>query len=146
MDVQAAARAMGKDLLVVRASTKEKIDEAFETIVQRPAGALLVDTDVFFNRHRDYLVALAARYRLPVCYSSRPYVEAGGLMSYSDDRVETLRQAGLYTGRVLRGDKPADLPVLQPIKFEFVINLKTAKALGLMVPDMLLARADEVIE
>ena len=146
MDVQAAARAMGQDLMVVRASTKEELDEAFETMAQRRAEALLVDTDVFFNRRRDQLAALAARYRLAVCYSSRPYVVAGGLMSYSDDRVETLHQAGIYTGRVLSGDKPADLPVLLPTKFQFVINLKTAKALGLQIPDKLLALADEVIE
>ena len=146
MDVQAAARAMGQDLMVVRASTKEELDEAFETMAQRRAEALLVDTDVFFNRRRDQLAALAARYRLPVCYSSRPYVVAGGLMSYSDDRVETLRQAGIYTGRVLSGDKPADLPVLLPTKFQFVINLKTAKALGLQIPDKLIGLADEVIE
>jgi putative ABC transport system substrate-binding protein len=147
MDVQAAARAMGQDLMVVRASTKEEIDHAFETIAQRPAGALLVDTDVVFNRLRDQLVALAARYRLPVSYSSRPYAAAGGLMSYSDDRVETLRQAGIYTGRVLKGDNPADLPVLLPTKFQFVINLKTAKSLGLDLQwRTVLAFADEVIE
>src|SRR5215471_11458424 len=146
IDAQAAARAMGQDLLVMRASTKEELDEVFETIAQRRAGALLVDTDVFFNRHRDQLAALAARYRLPVCYSSRPYVLAGGLMSYSDDRAATLRRAGNYAGRVLGGDKPADLPVLLPTNFQFVINLKTAKALGLNVPDELLATADEVIE
>jgi putative ABC transport system substrate-binding protein len=131
----------------VRASTKEEIDEAFETIAQRRAGALLTDTDVFLNRRRGHFVALAVRYRLPVCYSSRPYVLAGGLMSYSDDRAETLRQAGIYTGRALRGDNPADLPLLQPTKFQFVINLKTAKALGLDLPwRTVLARADEVIE
>ena len=146
MDVQNAARAMRLDLVVVRASTKEEIDEAFETIAQRRAEGLLVDSDVFFNRHRDQLAALAARYRLPVCYSSRPYVLAGGLMSYSDDRAATLHRAGIYTGRTLRGDKPADLPVLLPTNFQFVINLKTAKALGLTVPPTLLALADEVIE
>jgi putative ABC transport system substrate-binding protein len=144
---QAAARELGQDLMVVRASTMEEIDEAVETIAQRHAGALLVDTDVFFNRRRDQLVALAARYRLPASYSSRPYVVAGGLMSYSDDRVESLHQAGVYMGRVLRGDKPAELPVLQPAKFRFVINLKTAKTLGLNLPwQTVLARADEVIE
>ena len=146
VDARAAARAMGQDLIVLRASTKEEIDEAFKTIAQRHIGALLTDTDVFFNRQRDYLVALAARDRIPVCYSSRPYVTAGGLMSYSDDRVETLRQAGVYMGRILRGDKPADLPVLLPTKFQFVINLGTAKALGLEIPPDLLALADEVIE
>jgi putative ABC transport system substrate-binding protein len=147
MDVQAAARAMGQDIMVVHASTKEELDEAFETIAQRRAGALLTDTDVFFNRRRGELVALAARYRIPVCYSSRPYVLAGGLMSYSDDRAATLRRAGIYTGRVLRGDKPADLPVLLPTKFQFVVNLKTAKALGLDLQwRTVLAYADEVIE
>jgi putative ABC transport system substrate-binding protein len=146
-EVQAAARAMGQDLIVVRASTMEEIDEAFETIARGPAKALLVDTDVFFNRRRDQLVALAARYQLPACYSSRPYTAAGGLMSYSDDRVETLHQAGIYTGRVLRGEKPADLPVLLPTKFQFVVNLKTAKALGLDLQwRTVLAFADEVIE
>jgi putative ABC transport system substrate-binding protein len=146
-DAQAAGRAVGQDLVVMRASTGEEIDQAFETIAQRRVGALLVDTDVVFNRRRDQLVALAARYRLPVCYSSRPYAVAGGLMSYSDDRVETLRQAGIYTGRVLKGDKPADLPVLLPTKFQFVINLKTAKALGIELPwRTVLAFADEVIE
>ena len=146
VDVRAAARTMGLDLMVVHASTKEELDEAFKTIAQQRAEALLVDTDVFFNRHRDQLAALAVRYRLPVCYSSRPYVLAGGLMSYSDDRAATLRRAGNYAGRVLGGDKPADLPVLLPTNFQFVINLKTAKALGLNVPDELLALADEVIE
>jgi putative ABC transport system substrate-binding protein len=146
-DVRAAAGAMGLDLMVVHGSTKEELDEVFRTIAQRRVDALLVDTDVFFNRHRDQLAALAMHYRLPVCYSSRPYVLAGGLMSYSDDRAATLRRAGNYTGRVLRGDKPADLPVLLPTNFQFVINLKTAKALGLDLPwRTLLAYADEVIE
>jgi putative ABC transport system substrate-binding protein len=146
-DVRAAARAMGLDLMVVHGSTKEELDEAFKTMAQRRTDALLVDTDVFFNRHRDQLAALAMRYRLPVCYSSRPYVLAGGLMSYSDDRTATLRRAGNYTGRLLAGEKPADLPVLLPTNFQFVINLKTAKALGLDLPwRTVLAYADEVIE
>jgi putative ABC transport system substrate-binding protein len=147
MDAEAAARDMGQDFLVVHASTMEEINAAFETIARRGAGALLTDTDVFFNRRRGELAALAARYRLPVCYSSRPYVLAGGLMSYSDDRAATLRRAGVYTGRVLRGDKPADLPILLPTKFQFVINLKTGKALGLDLQwRSVLAYADEVIE
>src|SRR5262249_16771486 len=137
---------VGKGLVVVRASTKEEIDQAFETIAQGRAEALLVDTDVFFNRLRDQLAALAARYQLPVCYSSRPYVLAGGLMSYSDDRTVTLHRAGIYAGRILRGDKPADLPVLLPTHFQFVLNIKTAKAMGIEIPPGVLALADEVID
>jgi len=145
-DLQKAARALGQQILVLNASNEKGIDEAFATIVERRVGAILYGASVFFQVHRDLLIALAARHSIPAMYEWREFVTAGGLMSYSSNRTEAARQVGIYTGRVLKGAKPADLPVMQSIKFEFVINLKTAKALGLKISDNLLSLADEVIE
>jgi ABC-type uncharacterized transport system substrate-binding protein len=145
-DIQSAARSVGQRISVLRAGTAEEIDTTFAAVADQRAGALLVNADAFFANQHDQLVALAARYKVPTAYFSRAFTAAGGLMSYADDRIESLRQAGAYVGRILKGAKPSDLPVVQPTKFELVINLKTAKALGLIVPPNLLATADDVIE
>jgi ABC-type uncharacterized transport system substrate-binding protein len=145
-DVEATARAIGQQLILVDATSDRDIETAFATFAQRGVGALLVGTGAFMINHRELLVALAARHSLPASYALRESVEAGGLMSYAPSFPDALRQVGAYTGRILNGEKPADLPVMRPTKFEFVINLKTAKALGLEVPAQLLAIADEVIE
>jgi putative ABC transport system substrate-binding protein len=144
--LQEAARAIGQQILVVNASSANEFAASFETLVQKQAKALLVMTDVLFNSRRDELVALAARYEVPTVYFQREAVEAGGLMSYGASIPDLYRHIGAYAGRILKGDKPADLPVLQPTKVDLIVNLKTAKALGLEIPPVLLARADEVIE
>ena len=144
--VEEAARTIGLQTLVLRVSTDSEIETAFETAVQHHVDVFAVTSDPFFNTRSDKLVARAARHAVPTIYPFREYVVAGGLMSYGVDLGEMYRQVGIYSGQVVKGVKPADLPIMQPIKFEFVINLKTAKALGLDVSPNLLALADEVIE
>jgi putative ABC transport system substrate-binding protein len=145
-DIESASRSNGRELRVFNASTDTEIDSAFASLAAQRMSALLLGTDPFFYSRRDKFVALTARYGIPAIYFVREFVTAGGLMSYGSSFVCEWRQAGVYTGRILKGEKPSDLPVMQPTKFELVINLKTGKALGLTVPDTLLARADEVIE
>ena len=145
-DVEAAATAIGPQIEFFTASTEAEIDTAFASLVQKRADALGVHPDNLFINRRVQLITLAARHAVPVIYALRPDAEAGGLMSYGTKLADAHRQAGVYTGRILKGAKPTDLPVVQPTKFEFVINLQTAKTIGLTVPTTLLARADEVIE
>jgi putative tryptophan/tyrosine transport system substrate-binding protein len=145
-DARAAASTMGRQLIVVSASTENEIDEAFATVVQQRAGAVIVASDVFLSTRRDQLVALAARHAIPAMYPWRDAVTAGGLMSYGIDLKDSYRNAGGYIGRILKGAKPSELPVLQPSKFTLAINLRTAKALGLTVPLIMQMTADEVIE
>jgi putative ABC transport system substrate-binding protein len=145
-EVQHAARAMGVQLRVLRASTESEIDAAFATLAQVQAGALVLGADPFFGQRRDQLVALAAHHAVPAIADWRGFAAAGGLISYGTSFTDSVRQVGMYAGRILKGTKPADLPVQQPTKFELVVNLKTAKALGVTVPPSILARADEVIE
>jgi putative ABC transport system substrate-binding protein len=145
-DMLAAARSVGQQISVLSASTVEEIDAAFAAAAERHLGALIVDGDALFNRRRDQMAALAERYKIPSSYPTRVFTEAGGLMSYGDNRSESHRQIGIYVGRILKGEKPSDLPVLQPTKFELVVNVKTAKALGLTIPLTVQVAADELIE
>jgi putative ABC transport system substrate-binding protein len=145
-DLLAAAPVIGLKVQILKASTDREIDAAFVSLVQARTAALLVGTDVFFNNRIEHIVGLAARHAIPTMYLVPEFVVAGGLISYGTSLIEQYRQVGLSTGRILKGEKPADLPVIQATKFDLVINLKTAKALGLQIPDKLLALADEVIE
>ena len=145
-DVQGAARAIGLQIHALRANIDREIEVAFETVASQRIAALAVAASPFFTTRRDKIVALAARHAVSTMYTAREYAVDGGLMSYGIDVPDVYRQIGLYAARILKGAKPADLPVLQPTKFELVINLKTARALGLQIPDKLLALADEVIE
>ena len=145
-DMQEAARALGLQIHVLKAGTEGEIDSAFAALPRLQAGALIVTTSELFSRRRERLVTLAAHYAVPEVYPWREAATAGGLMSYGTSLVDAYRQSGVYTSRILKGEKPADLPVLQPTKFELVINLKTAKALGLTIPPGVLAIADEVLE
>jgi putative tryptophan/tyrosine transport system substrate-binding protein len=145
-DVPEAARAIGLQTQILNASTKSEIEAAFATIAQNGADALFVGPDGFFNARRVQFATLATHYRIPAAYATREVVETGGLMSYGTDLLDMYRQVGVYTGRILKGANPANLPVVQSTKFEFVINLQTARMLGLTVPDKLLVAADEVIE
>jgi putative ABC transport system substrate-binding protein len=144
--LEAAANRLGLELHVLNASTDRDFDPVFAALVQLKAGALVIGPDVFFNSHIEQIAALAIGHALPAVYQYRPFVEAGGLLSYGSDETETYHLVGAYTGRVLKGEKPANLPVVQSTKVELIINLKTAKALGLTIPLPLLGRADEVIE
>ena len=145
-DVQEAARTKGIQLQILMAGNEGEIDAAFPTLVQQQAGALLVSPDPFFSLRREQIVGLAARYAVPTAYPWREDTAAGGLISYGPSIRALRREVGIYTGRILKGEKPRDLPVQQPTKFELVVNLKTANALGLTIPPSILARADEVIE
>jgi len=145
-DVQEAGRKIGVTISVLPASTEDEINVAFVALVQQQVAAVLVNVDAFFYNRRNQLIALTARHKIPAMYYERSYVAVGGLMSYGSRNQDFYRQAGNYAGMILKGAKPADLPILLPTKFELVINLKTAKALGLEIPTTVLARADEVIE
>jgi putative ABC transport system substrate-binding protein len=145
-DIGAAARAIGQRLLVVKASDDAELDAALAALVRERVGAMLIAADPYFDTRRDRIIASAAENRLPAMYQFREFAVAGGLISYGPNITDSYRQGGLYAGRILKGAKPADLPVLQPTKFELVINLKTANALGLAVPNSMQLLADEVIE
>jgi putative ABC transport system substrate-binding protein len=143
---QAAAGSLGKELLILAASSEAEIEAAFASMAQQRGSAVLGATDTFLFGQRDRVVSVAAHYRIPAIYYVREFAEAGGLMAYGNTITEAYRQAGIYIGRILKGEKPADLPVVQATKYEFLINLKTAKALGLIIPSGVMSIADEVIE
>jgi putative ABC transport system substrate-binding protein len=145
-DIQRASQHLGRSVRILYAASESEIDDAFTRIVQEKLGALFVSADAYFSARRDQIVALAAHYAIPAFYPRREFAKAGGLASYGTDPDATYRQGGIYAGRILKGEKPTDLPVMQSTKFELVINLKTAKALGLTIPETLLATADEVIQ
>ena len=145
-ELAAASRAKGIEVVVLDIKSEQDIDAAFATIMKQRIGALVVQNDAFLNSRHDQIIALAARHALPAVYAYREHTLAGGLISYGTNVNEMYQRAGVYTGRILKGAKPADLPILQPTKFELIINLKTAKALGLTIPETLLATADEVIQ
>jgi putative tryptophan/tyrosine transport system substrate-binding protein len=145
-DVQTAARSLGLQIQIVKVGTESDFDAALASLVRLRADGLFVSSDALFFNRRDQLVTLAARYALPAIYQSREFAAAGGLMTYRSSSPDSWRQAGVYVGRILKGEKPNDLPVLLPTKFEFVINLKTAKTLGLTVSNQMQLLADEVIE
>jgi putative ABC transport system substrate-binding protein len=145
-DVEQAGRAAGWRIQVLNASTERDLEPLFAALARQRTDALVITGDTFFATQRDRLVALAARHAIPAIYQRREYAEAGGLITYGTDFSDMFRQTGSYAGRILKGAKPSDLPIIQPIRFELVINRKTAKALGLQIPDRLLAVADEVIE
>jgi putative ABC transport system substrate-binding protein len=144
--VSAAGNALGLQMHFVTANAETELEPAFAALAERRVGALLADTNPTLMSWRDHIVALAARHRIPTSYARREFVEAGGLTSYGADMIDMYRQAGVYVGRILKGEKPADLPVIQPVRFELILNLNTAKTLGLNVPENLLAVADRVIE
>jgi putative ABC transport system substrate-binding protein len=141
-----AARRIGQDVMLLDASTESEFEPTFATLSEKRASALVVSDDALFTNRREALVALAARHAVPTIYGRREFAAVGGLMSYGASTVDQYYQSGVYVGRILKGAKPADLPFLQPTKFELAINIKTAKALGLAVPSSLLSRADEIIE
>ena len=145
-ELQAAAQKFGQRIQIIHAANEQEIEPAFASMAQSKAGALLVAADAFFNARREQIVSLASRYGIPAIYEQRSFVAAGGLMSYGTNLADGYRQAGLYTARILKGEKPADMPVVQASKFELVLNLKTAKTLGLTVPSGVLSIADEIIE
>jgi putative ABC transport system substrate-binding protein len=145
-EVQEVSRAQGREILGLRASSDRQMDAAFETLIRQRVGALLVSSDSLFFARRDQLMTLAARHAVPAIYPVREFAAAGGLMSYGTRLSDAYRQVGIYTGRILKGEKPGDLPIVQASKVELVVNLKTAKARGLTMPPTLLARADEMIE
>ena len=145
-EAEAAGRSLGVRIVSIKISGEADFDAAFDAVLTEGAGAILVSSSQFFIDHRYQLVALAAKHRLPAIYQNGDYVKAGGLMSYGPSTTDMFRQFGVYTGRVLKGEKPAELPVLQPTRFEFVVNLQIAKAFGLTIPPGLLAIADSVIE